>query len=66
MAKPNKKSDTCPSCGGGDYLDGHVVWNAPVRFKTPDQGSFRRGEPVEARACTDCGHVSLYLQNVPD
>jgi hypothetical protein len=66
MAKASDKAAKCANCGAGDFQDGHVVWNGPIRFKTPDQGSFQRGVPVEARACTACGHIALYLQNLPD
>lgn len=51
----------CPACGGTEFVVGNLVWNGPIRFKTPDQGSFRRGEVVEAHACCMCGHVSLFL-----
>ena len=54
--------DTCLRCGGGAFEDGHVVWNAPLRFKTPGEGSFRRGRQVAARACTTCGHIELSLE----
>ena len=52
----------CPACGGTEFEEGHLVWNAPIRFKTPDQGSFRKGTKVAARACKACGHISLFLE----
>lgn len=52
----------CLRCGNGEFEDGHVVWNAPLRFKLPSEGSFRRGRKVAARACTACGHIDLYLE----
>ena len=51
----------CPACGGTEFVEGNLVWNGPIRFKTPDQGSFRRGEVVEARACRACGYVALFV-----
>lgn len=55
-------TSTCAACGGTDFEDGHLVFNGPVRFKTPDQGSFRKGAKVAARACKSCRHVALYLE----
>jgi hypothetical protein len=57
-----EKFSSCQNCGASEFRDGHLVWNAPIRFKTPDQGSFRRGTKVEARACTGCGHIALFLE----
>ena len=57
------KSTTCANCGGGAFEDGQLVFNGPIRFKTPDQGGFKKGAKVAARACTACGHVALYLDD---
>lgn len=57
-----ESDDTCLRCGGSGFEEGHVVWNAPLRFKRPDEGSFRRGRPVAARACKTCGHIELFLE----
>jgi len=57
-----KADQACASCGGASFEDGHVVWNAPLRFKRPDESSFRRGRKVAARACTACGHIELYVE----
>ena len=54
---------TCPKCGGTEWQDGAIVWNAPIRFKANDiswlSKQFSRGEPVKARVCRSCGHVEL-------
>ena len=52
----------CPACGATEFVEGNLVWNGPIRFKTPEQSSFRRGKVVEARACRACGHIALFVE----
>lgn len=58
-----ERNHACLACGGQDFQDGHLVWNAPIRFKTEKEGSFRRGTRVAARACQACGHIDLHLED---
>ncbi len=51
----------CAKCGAPDPIEGHIVWNAPIRFKAEGASQFRRGTKVAARACEACGHIELSL-----
>ena len=53
---------SCAKCGGTDVAAGHIVWNAPIRFKPEGMSQFRRGTPVAAFACQSCGHIELALE----
>lgn len=57
-----QKPKVCANCGGTEFVMGNLVWNAPIRFKTPDQGTFRRGSVTDAWACEACGHIALFVE----
>ena len=57
-----KPGATCAKCGAGELTDGHLVWNAPIRFKAEGASQFRRGTPVRAAACGACGHIEISLE----
>jgi len=54
---------SCAKCGTSGLVAGHIVWNAPIRFKADGASQFRRGKPVRAFACEACGHVELAVDS---
>ncbi|HUS90393.1 MAG TPA: hypothetical protein VM695_01040 [Phycisphaerae bacterium] len=62
MPTPNRK---CPSCGSGRLeCDGLSIWGAgrPILFGT----RLMNKRKLLAYACLDCGHVSLYLDDLDE
>jgi hypothetical protein len=61
-AERSDDAGACAKCGADELTDGHLFWNAPIRFKAEGASQFRRGAPVRALACSACGHIELSLE----
>jgi predicted nucleic-acid-binding Zn-ribbon protein len=68
MADELIKANSCPKCGAFERRRGRVFEAGQfrdIRFRADEASELSFKEPIVAFACSKCGYVEFYLENLP-
>jgi len=67
MINEPAKDNSCPKCGASQRCRGKVYEAGQlrdVRFKADEKSALSFKEPMVAFACSKCGFVEFYIENL--